>query len=202
MAQQPIYDEGVIVDYFDDGSGEQPPEASEPEQVSEEAQEETPLVPETESPQEEAAHPWKVPEMLRTSDLFIGITMQHDDGNERGPLIVLHARELPEGNIHVKTFRAAELSRQAFLDDLQKGIASTMQTYLLAWADAQRKRLEEEAKRKARAAQARPPTPAPSVPTATKQGTSAASPPRAAAPSQKPSKPAPDKKYTTLSMFD
>jgi len=198
MASQPIYGEnGEVLDYYDDGI----PEELQPAQVQETAPEqrtETPQ-PGLEAAQEEVAgsapRPWVVPDMLKgANDLLIGMTVHHDDGDLQGPLVSLCVREIPDGTITVKTYRAAELSQRAFLDNLQKAIAVTMQAHFLAGAERQRRRLEEEAKRKVRQSQAStkpvsPPTPASTM----VQPTTSPASPQALKP---------EKKYATVSMFD
>lgn len=184
---QPIYaDTGEVVDHYDDG------------QAAEVAQQEEPPAEQT----------WTVPDLLKgTSDLFIGMTVHHDDGHTQGPLVSLCVREVPDGPVTVKTFRAAELSEQAFLDNLQKAIAATMQVHFLAWAERQRKKLEEEAKRTARQSSTTKTTstPAPATPLPPKASTAPKTPASStskAAP--KPSKSAEKNttKYATISMFD
>ncbi|GHP00681.1 hypothetical protein KSF_107280 [Reticulibacter mediterranei] len=207
MARQPIYDEGVIVDYYDDGFPEEHPPA--PVGETEEPPREDPQAAPTDA-LPLASPTWTVPDLLkRTNDLFIGTTIHHDDGHPQGPLISLFARELPEGgSVQVKTFRTAELSEQAFLDHLQQAIVATMQAYFLAWADRERKRLEDEAKRRARASQAPTKvtqTTAPSTPTVTKTaqktGVVASTPAKTASPVKEAEK-KPEQKYATISMFE
>lgn len=206
MALQPIYGEGdQIVDYYDDGQPEkQSPEQHEGTQAVEE------VAPA--SPKGDSQKSWTVPDLLKgMNDLFIGITVHHDDGNAQGPLVSLFVREVPDGKVHVKTFRAAELSQQAFLDNLQKGIAITMQAHFLAWAEQQRKKLVEEEKRKVRQSSSTTKTTAKAEPAPTKVATPVAAPTPSVSttPVQKTAKsPVTTKetekkpKYATISMFD
>ncbi|GCE32012.1 hypothetical protein KDA_74960 [Dictyobacter alpinus] len=221
MASQPIYgDNGEIVDYYDDGL----PDEQSPTLVKTAEQCEKMAQPQTEAEQEEpsenTARNWTVPDLLKGSnDLFIGVTIQHDDGDPQGPLVLLFAREVPDGVVHTKAFRAAELSQRAFLDNLQKAIAATMQLHFLAWSDRQRRRLEEEAKRKARPSQPLPKSSATtalgaanahsSSTSATVSSTPQASPSPVPASTQKSSKATskeatkkPEQKYATVSMFE
>jgi hypothetical protein len=206
MALQPIYgDGGQIVDYYDDGlPEEQPPE-----------QHEERLPVEETSPAAREGEPqnsWTVPDLLKgMNDLFIGITVHHDDGHPQGPLVSLFGRLVPDGEVHVRTFRAAELSQQTFLDNLQKGIAVTMQVHFLAWAEQQRKKLAEEEKRKARVSSSTTKTAAKAPPTPTKVATPVASTltHASSASAQKTAKSQvtteeteKKPKYATLSMFD
>ena len=202
MALQPIYGEGEqIVDHYDDGLPEEQHEQKGPV-------EEIPPA----SLEGEPQNSWTVPDMLKgMNDLFMGITVHHDDGNPQGQLVSLFVREVPDGAVHVKTFRAAELSELAFLDNLQKGIAVTMQAHFLTWTEQQRKKLVEEEKRKARASTPTTKTVSTAPSTATKVASSVAptSPLTTSAPAQKPTKssvPAKEAekkpKYATISMFD
>jgi hypothetical protein len=208
MAQQPIYgDNHEIIDYFDDGlpSEEASQETPEQEPVVQEPVA-TPPAEATQAAEATAPSTWTVPEMLKSAnDLFVGTTVHHDDGDPQGPLISLFAREVPDGPVTVRTFRAAELSQHAFLDNLQKAIAVTMQAHFLVWAEKQRKRLEEEARRKARQPSATKPTP----PVAQATVTPPVQRPATPTPTQKPAtKPTPaqpageKKKYETVSLFD
>lgn len=158
MATVPITDEsGTVVDEYEDGTGEDVTEAVE---AGDDA---AALHSEQGAPGEEVqsvpaasvgaapapSQPWFPPSVLK-GDLFLGVTIHDWDGNARGPLVSLC---LPRsgGQPVVKTYRAADLTRQHFLDGLQSGIAAAFQAHLLALAEQERKRLEEEAKRKARA---------------------------------------------------
>lgn len=218
--QQPIYGEnGEIVDYYDDGSPEEhPPEQApgvSPAQQKAPHPLPPPELPPTEEPVEPAvgvSYSWRVPAILQgTNDLFVGVTAHHDDGNPQGPLVSVFVREVPDGAIKTHFYRAAELSQRAFLDDIQKAIAATMQSYLLDWADRQRKKLEEEAKRKARQATASARIPTPAKPAATTQPVATAQPAasKPPLPTKEPTRtppPAPPKKnppkYVTTSMFE
>jgi hypothetical protein len=153
-----------------------------------------------------------VPDLLKEIDLFIGTTIHHDNNNPQGPLISLFVRELPDGAILVRTFRATDLSERAFLDNLQKGVAVTMQAYLMTKAEQQRRRLEEDAKRKVRVSSTKTPpaeasaptkvasTNAPKISTKPSLATTPAPTPKSErkAPKEAEKKP----KYETISMFD
>lgn len=111
MVLQPIYGEdGEVIDHFDDGLLEEQPAA--PVKEAAQQREEIPP-PQTEARQEEpfevAPQSWTIPDLFKgTTDLFIGTTVHHDDGDPQGPLISLFAREQPDGMVHVKTFVARE----------------------------------------------------------------------------------------------
>ena len=219
MALQPIYDDnGEVIDHFDDGLPEEQP-AAPVKEAAQQREEIPPAQTETrrEEPSEVVPQSWTIPDLFKeTTDLFIGTTIHHDDGDPQGPLISLFARELPDGMVHVKTFRAEELSQRAFLDNLQKGIAATMQAHFLAWAERQRKKLEDEAKRKARTTQAsaKSSSTGASVPTTSTASSTGASVPTpsqtsSSAQAQKATKSVPkeaakkpEQKYATVSMFD
>ena len=223
MAQQPIYgDNGEVVDYYEDGSREE----QSPEQASgaSPAQQTTPPPippaeppPSADEPDEPAAgvsYSWQVPNILQgANDLFLGITVHSYDGHLQGPLVSVVVREVPDGSIKTNFYRAAELSQNAFLDDIQKGIAATMQSYLLDWADRQRKKLEEEAKRKARQATAAARIPTPARPATTTNQPPVANQPATTRPptvKEQPKTPPPapasakknPPKYVATSMFE
>ena len=208
MTRQVITDEdGTVIDEYDDEQSRDEAPSTE-ESDSQEAG--TPVP----APERNAlrAQAFQVPECLAAGDLYIGAIVQQDDGHEDGPLVAVCVH-MYDGRPETKAYRAAELSSMSFLDTLQKGLAATMQAYLLADAERRSKKLAEEARR-AKPRVVPPPAKAlegvpsaPSTSPAAPAHTSSAARPTTAADAQpaapKTAKPtaATLKKYQQVSMF-
>ncbi|SRR5579884_3108657 len=217
MALLPITDEnGTVIDEYDDGRGEE--QASEPSappssvaQASSTVASHVPAAPPPVQAHVAPATPAgsaEDPTSFEASDVFIGITLHRQDGHPQGRLVSVCIHNF-SGIPVVKTFREADLSTKARLDNMQKAIQTTMQPFFLDLSNRRQKKLEQEAKRaQATTRQIPPARPAqpPSSSTQTSQksapptsSAAAAQPAAKTAEKKKPERPA--SKYQQISMF-
>ncbi len=209
MALLPITDEnGTVIDEYDDGRGEE--QASEPSAPPSPVPAASPPPPVQAhvAPAAPTAGSAEDPTSFEASDVFIGITLHRQDGHPQGRLVSVCIHNF-SGIPVVKTFREADLSVKARLDNMQKAIQTTMQPFFLDLSNRRQKKLEQEAKRaQATTRQITPARPAQPPSSSTQESQKLAPPTSSAAAAQpaaktaekkKPERPA--SKYQQISMF-